>query len=207
MYKWSYSHAELEQFKKENAEFRFETLMNQVNPHFLFNSLNTLSSLIYENQDIAARYIRELSKVYRYVLEHKENDLVKLRSDLEFLKAYVYLFELRFTNMISFEFRIEDEKLEYKIAPMTVQMLIENAVKHNVISKKKNLNVRIFTQGDYLVVDNNLQKKSEKLYSSGMGLKNIKSRYSYITDKEIFVYESYEDFTVKIPLISTIENE
>ncbi len=199
--KWRFSLAELERFKKENAEFKFETLMNQINPHFLFNSLNTLSSLIYENQDTASKYIRELSKVYRYVLENKENELVVLRNDLEFLKAYVYLFELRFANMISFEFKIDDAKLDCFIAPMTIQLLIENSVKHNIISKKKNLTIKIFTENGYLVVSNNLQKKADKPYSSGMGLKNIRSRYSYLSDNEIIVDETGENFIVKIPLI------
>jgi two-component system, LytTR family, sensor kinase len=201
--KWRFSLAELERFKKENAESRFETLMNQVNPHFLFNSLNTLSSLIYENQDIAAKYIRELSKVYRYVLEDKENELVLLKDDLEFVKSYVYLFELRFTNMIRFDFDISENREQKLIAPMTIQLLIENAVKHNIISKKKNLTVRIFTENDFLVVSNKLQKKTEKPYSSGMGLQNIKSRYAYLCDKDVLIQETAEEFIVKIPLIGS----
>ncbi len=205
--KWRYSFAELERFKKENAEFKFETLINQINPHFLFNSLNTLSSLIYENQDTASKYIRELSKVYRYVLENKENELVLLRNDLEFLKAYVYLFELRFANMISFEFEIDSAKLDYYIAPMTIQLLIENSVKHNIISKKKHLQIKIYIENDYLVVANNLQKKTHKPYSSGMGLNNIKSRYSYLSDIQIIVEESVGNFIVKIPLIKNHEQQ
>jgi two-component system, LytTR family, sensor kinase len=202
IYKWQNSLAELERFKKENAESRFETLMNQVNPHFLFNSLNTLSSLVYENQDIAAKYIRELSKVYRYVLENKDNELISLSIDLEFVKAYVYLFELRFTNMISFYFNIDEESKQNLIAPMTIQLLIENAVKHNIISRKKPLAVKIFTENQYLVVANNMQKKNERPYSSKMGLQNIKSRYAYFSDNEIIIQETYDSFIVKVPLIS-----
>jgi len=200
-HKWRNSLAELERFKKENAEFRFETLMNQVNPHFLFNSLNTLSSLVYENQDIAAKYIRELSKVYRYVLENKENELVTLQDDLEFVKAYVYLFELRFANRLSFDFNINENSLKYLIAPMTIQLLIENAVKHNIISNKKHLEIKIFTEIPYLVVSNKLQKKTEKPFSSGMGLENIKSRYAYLSNKEVLISETEDEFIVKIPLI------
>jgi two-component system, LytTR family, sensor kinase len=201
--KWRFSLAELERFKKENAESRFETLMNQVNPHFLFNSLNTLSSLVYENQDTAAKYIRELSKVYRYVLENKENELVLLKDDLEFVKSYVYLFELRFANMISFDFDISENSQQKLIAPMTIQLLIENAVKHNIISKKKNFTVKIFTENDFLVVSNKLQKKTEKPDSTGMGLQNIKSRYAYLCDKDVLIHETAEEFIVKIPLIQS----
>ena len=196
-----YSLAELERFKKENAEFRFETLMSQVNPHFLFNSLNTLSSLVYENQDTAAKYIRELARVYRYILENKQNELVSLKVDLSFVKAYIYLLELRFKNMISFNFSIEKSKEDLLIAPMTVQMLIENAVKHNIISQKKHLNIKIQTENNSLIIANNIQLRPSKSYSSGIGLSNIKSRYSYFTNDEVEVKETDTLFFVKIPLI------
>jgi two-component system, LytTR family, sensor kinase len=199
--KWRFSLAQLERFKKQSAEFRFETLVNQVNPHFLFNSLNTLSSLIYHDRDLAAQYIRELAKVYRYVLENKDNELVKLRVEQEFIKSYVYLFELRFKGMISFLFEIPEEKLEFYIAPMTVQLLIENAVKHNIISEKRPLSIRIYEENNFIVVANKHQKKNQKPYSSGMGLQNIRERYAYLSDKEIIIDETQEFFIVKIPLI------
>lgn len=199
--KWRFSLAELERFKKENVEFRFETLKNQVNPHFLFNSLNTLSSLIYENQDIAAQYIRELSKVYRYVLENRDKEMVILRTDFDFIQSFIYLYELRFTNMLNFEIDIAADKFDYFIAPMTIQMLIENAAKHNIVSRKKPLTISIKTEDEYLIVTNNLQKKQQKEYSSGMGLKNIKSRYSFLTHAEVEIIETDEIFAVKIPLI------
>ncbi len=201
LYKWRFSLAELERFKIENAEFKFEMLRNQVNPHFLFNSLNTISSLIYENQDIAAEYIRKLSRVYRYVLEQKEKELIKLKTELDFIKAYIYLYELRFTNMLTFEISISDESNDCFIAPMTLQMLIENAVKHNIVSKKKPLTIKISSTDKYLLVSNNLQKKQIKEYSSELGLKNIKNRYAFISDKEVIVEETNECFSVKIPLI------
>ena len=196
-----YSLAELERFKKENAEFRFETLMSQVNPHFLFNSLNTLSSLVYQDKDTAAKYIRELARVYRYVLENKEYELVSLKVDLDFVKAYIYLLELRFKNMISFEFAIDENQKEKQIAPMTIQMLIENAVKHNIVSQKKHLTIKIYTENDYLIISNNIQKKQTKAYSSGIGLSNIQSRYAYFTQKEVLIKETASEFLVEIPLI------
>lgn len=200
--KWRFSLAELERFKIENAEFKFEMLRNQVNPHFLFNSLNTLSSLIYENQDTASEYIRKLSRVYRYVLEQKEKELVKLKTELDFIKAFVYLYELRFTNMLTFEINIADDLNDSLIAPMTIQMLIENAVKHNIVSKKKQLTIKISSTDNYLLVNNNLQKKQIKEYSSELGLENIKSRYAFVCDREVIVEETDEHFTVKIPLIN-----
>ncbi|OQY05198.1 MAG: hypothetical protein B6I20_01680 [Bacteroidetes bacterium 4572_117] len=198
---WRFSLAELERFKIENAEFKFETLRNQVNPHFLFNSLNTLSSLVHQNPDTASKYIRKLSTVYRYVLEQKEKELIKLKTELEFIKAYIYLYELRFANMLTFEIDIADKLNDSFIAPMTIQMLIENAIKHNIVSKKKQLVIKISSTGEYLIVTNNLQKKQKKEYSSELGLNNIKSRYAFVADKKMIIEETEERFTVKIPVI------
>ncbi|HBH47955.1 MAG TPA: hypothetical protein DDX98_04915 [Bacteroidales bacterium] len=205
-YHSKYSLAEMERFKKENAEFRFETLMNQVNPHFLFNSLNTLSSLVYEDADTASKYIRELARVYRYVLENKQNELVPLNTDLDFVGAYIYLLELRFKDMISFDFKLNDEHSDKLIAPMTIQLLIENAVKHNIVSRKKHLKIKVFSEDDYLVVSNNIQLRPVKEYSSGIGLTNIKSRYAYLNNNQVIVQETDTDFIVKIPLIANNES-
>ena len=161
-----------------------------------------LSSLIYQNPDTASEYIRKLSRVYRYVLEHREKELVKLKTEMDFIRAYIYLYELRFTNMLKFEINIADELYDSLIAPMTIQMLIENAVKHNIVSKKKRLTIKINKLGDYMVISNNLQKKQVKEYSSELGLKNIKSRYAFVSDREVVVEETNEFFMVKIPLIS-----
>jgi len=196
-----YTYAELERFKKENAEFKLETLMNQVNPHFLFNSLNTLSSLVFENQEIAAKYIRELSKVYRYVLENKNNELVSLKEELNLVNAYKYLLELRFQGMIRFEIDVNEEFQQLKIAPMTIQMLIENAVKHNVVSKRKELIIIISANDTSIEVSNNIQLKPQKEYSTGLGLTNIKSRYGFFTKREIEVDSNEVSFKVRIPLL------
>ncbi len=200
-YKWRHSLAELERFKKENAEFKFETLQSQVNPHFLFNSLNTLSSVMYENVDTAADYIRQLSQVYRYVLENRQRDLIELNKELDFIAAYKYLFELRFTDRLKINITIDLQKEDYFIAPMTMQMLIENAVKHNVISQKMPLFISVFIDNKYLIVENTLQKKSPEGYSSGMGLKNISSRYEFISDRKVNIINDGEKFRVEVPLI------
>lgn len=199
--KWRFSLAELERFKKENAEFRFESLRSQLNPHFLFNSLNTLSSLVFENQEKAGIFIRELADVYRYILEFREHELVKVSKELEMVRSYIYLIQLRFDQNLEMAVNIGEKSGERMIAPMTMQMLIENAIKHNIISKKKPLTIRIYDEDNYLVVENNLQKKETKEYSSNVGLKNIQNRYGFLSGNKIEVIENDEIFKVKIPLI------
>ena len=202
--KWRFSLAELERFKKENAEFQFESLRAQVNPHFLFNSLNTLSSLIFLDQQKAESFVRELSDVYRYILENKDRELVTLKKELEILKSYVYLILLRFDQNLSVSIDVENGNDNMLIPPLTLQMLVENATKHNIVSKKKPLNIKIFTADDYIVVSNNLQKKEITDYSSKLGLENIKSRYGFMTDKKVEIIESSDEFLVKVPLIKSI---
>jgi two-component system, LytTR family, sensor kinase len=199
--KWRFSLAELERFKKENAEFRFESLRSQLNPHFLFNSLNTLASLIYENGEKAELFIRELADVYRYILEFRDHELVKVSKELEMVRSYIYLVQLRFDQNLEMTVNIGTQSGERLIAPMTMQMLIENAIKHNIISKKKPLTIRIYDEENYLVVENNLQKKETKEYSSNVGLKNIQSRYNFLSANKMEVYEDKQTFKVRIPLI------
>lgn len=202
--KWRFSLAELERFKKENAEFRFESLRAQVNPHFLFNSLNTLSSLIFQDQQKAESFVRELSDVYRYILENKDRELVTLKKELEILKSYIYLILLRFEQNLSITIDIENSEDNLLIAPLSLQMLVENATKHNIISKKKPLKVKIYSEDDYIVVRNNIQRKKIKIYSSKLGLENIKSRYNFLTNKEVEIFEETNEFLVKIPLIKSL---
>jgi sensor histidine kinase YesM len=200
--RYRYSLAELERFKKENVEFNLEMLKNQVNPHFLFNSLNTLSSLIFQDQESAASFVRQLARVYRYVLENKETKLVMLKNELEILESYIYLQNIRYGENISFNVSVDEEKRNWQIAPLTLQMLIENAIKHNVVSRGKPLFIDIYTDPyNNIVVKNTLQKKKMQTYSSGIGLKNIRSRYAFLIDRKLRVLEGNEYFTVKVPLI------
>ncbi|NOR86518.1 MAG: hypothetical protein GQ527_02800 [Bacteroidales bacterium] len=198
---WRNSLAELERFKKENAEVRFESLRSQLNPHFLFNSLNTLSALVYEDTEKAALFIRELSDVYRYILENRENDLVDLTKELHFAQSYIQLIQLRFGDNIKVETAVSNSQAHFRIAPLTLQLLIENAVKHNVISKKRPLQIYIYLEENILVVKNKLQPKDTKEYSNEMGLKNIENRYAFLTDRAVEVIEDRQEFIVKIPLI------
>lgn len=200
--RWRTSLTEMEKYRKENAEYRFETLRTQVNPHFLFNSLNTLSGLVYEDREKAVGFIRELSDVYRYVLDNRSRETTTLSEEVKFIRSFVYLYQLRFDNKLNVEFAIDDSDLGKLIAPMTLQLLVENAVKHNVISARKPLTIRISTdEGEYLTVRNNLQKKTTEVESSEIGLKNISSRYAYLTSKAVEITESETEFIVKVPLI------
>ncbi len=201
--KWRVSLAQLERFKKENSEFHLEMLKTQVNPHFLFNNLNALSSLIYTNPDTAAEFVRQLANVYRYVLENRTKEIVSLREELTFLQAYIYLMDLRFGHNLRIHADLPASVQRYAIAPLTLQMLIENAIKHNIVSQKKPLDVFIFQSQEYLVVQNPLQLKAVKEFSSQIGLKNISSRYRFITDKAVEVINDTHTFTVKIPLVES----
>lgn len=194
------SMAEMEKFKKENAEYQFEMLKLQLNPHFLFNSLNTLSSLVYEDAPKAADFIRKLSEVYRYVLDNRDRELVPLAQELDFIRSFTYLLEIRFQGMIEFIFHIDDKDLKKLIAPMTLQLLVENAVKHNVASRLKPLTVRIISDRRDIIVFNNYQPKADQK-GSGMGLKNISSRYAYLTNKKVEIINDKSNFEVRIPLI------
>lgn len=200
--KWKLNIAEMERYKKENAEYKFETLRTQLNPHFLFNSFNTLSSLIFEDQQKAANFIRDLSDVYRYVLENKSRDTILLSEEVRFIKSFVYLYQLRFDNKLTVVIQISDDLLHKLIAPMTLQLLVENAIKHNIISQKKPLEITITSNQDAsIVVKNNLQKKNTEVISSEIGLKNIISRYAYLTGRPVEITENENEFVVKVPLI------
>jgi LytS/YehU family sensor histidine kinase len=200
--KWRYSQLQVERFKKESAESKFETLRAQVNPHFLFNSMNTLSSLIYEDPQKAGQFIREFSDVYRYILDTREKDTVDLRDELVFIRSYMFLLQLRHENRLFLAENIPDAYGNRQIVPAALQLLIENAIKHNIAAISKPLTIRLFVDDqEYLVVTNNLQRKEVGAPSSGFGLKSISSRYAYLTDKPVQVDEDGSFFSVKIPLI------
>lgn len=204
LHKWRFNLAELERFKKENAEYRFELLQSQLNPHFLFNSLNTLSALVYENQDNAGLFIRKLSDVYRYILDHRDSDLVDLNTELAFADSYILLMKLRFEDNLEVNLNKDyHQSKDFKLAPLSLQLLLENAFKHNVVSKKKPLKIDVYTEEDYLIVRNNKQPKLSQGKSHQMGLKNLSSRYEFLPDRNVIIEETTEEFIVKLPLISS----
>ncbi len=193
---------QLLRLQKENLQSQFELLKNQVNPHFLFNSLNVLISLIKPEPDTAERFTEQLSKVYRYVLENKEKDLVSLETEMDFLKAYVYLLEIRFKDKIKINIHLTEDKLIMLLPPIALQLLIENAIKHNTFSRKNPLLIDIYTdENDYLHVINNLQIRDNRIESTGVGLNNIETRYGYLTDKKIAYGIVNDNFEAKIPLL------
>lgn len=199
--RWRRSLSEIDRFKKENVEFQLAMLKTQVNPHFLFNSLNTLSSLIHSNADVADRFVRQLSKVYRNVLSSKDRETITVAQELEILEAYMELMHLRFGDSLIIDINISSASLDKLIAPLTFQMLMENAVKHNINDQDRPLRIEIYTEDQHMVVRNNLQKKITSLETSKIGLKNIASRYLFLSDKEIIVEETDDFFTVKVPLL------
>lgn len=198
---WKQSLLEVERYKTESANANLQNLKNQLNPHFLFNNLSVLTSLIYINQDKAVAFINELSKVYRYTLDNKNAELVSLREELDFLYHYIYLLKIRFDSSISFNFSIDEKRINFYLPPMCLQMLVENTIQHNEASQAKPLNVLIYTNENYLIIQNLIQKRSDVNDSSGIGLKNIQLRYSYFTDDKIEISNDGTKFMVSLPLI------
>ena len=184
------------------ANAKFESLKNQIDPHFLFNSLNVLSSLIEENPENAQRFTTSLSKIYRYVLEQKDKELVSVVEELAFAKTYMNLLKMRFENSLFYEIQIEEINPEAKVVPLSLQLLLENTVKHNVVSEQRPLHIRIFIEGDYLVIQNDFQKKEVLQDRQGVGLQNIINRYGIITNRKVQIEQNENTFTVKIPILT-----
>ena len=199
--RWKDSIVEAERLEKEKSQVQFDNLKNQLNPHFLFNALTSLNSLIFDNQQLASEFLQQLSKVYRYVLQNKEKNFVLLATELEFISNYVQLLETRFQGGLKINFQVSSEAKEKAIVPVTLQILIENAIKHNIVDKDKKLTIDVLTVGDYLIVSNNLQERKRVETSNKQGLDNLKSLYKFLTDKPVVVEPTAERFYVKIPLI------
>lgn len=184
------------------ASAQFESLKNQIDPHFLFNSLNVLSSLIEENPDAAQKFTTSLSKVYRYVLEQKDKELVSVEEELNFAKTYMNLLKMRFENSITFELPSNFENEEAKVVPLSLQLLLENCIKHNVVSEQKPLHIKIKVEDNQLVVSNNLQKKETLSDRKGVGLQNIVNRYAILTKRHVLVEENETSFQVFLPILT-----
>lgn len=184
------------------ASARFDALKNQLDPHFLFNSLNVLTSLIEEAPDQAQKFTTSLSKVYRYVLEQKNKDLVTVNEELDFARTYVRLLKMRFEDSIVFDIPKAALSPKTKIVPLSLQLLLENAVKHNIITSSKPLQIKVFEENGNLVVKNNLQEKQVVKKSSGVGLQNIEQRYNILSDKKVHIQKTLKDFSVSLPMLS-----
>ncbi len=202
LYKW-YQENKLKEQKiiAGSASAQFESLKNQIDPHFLFNSLNVLSSLIEENPDAAQKFTTSLSKVYRYVLEQKDKELVTVEEELKFAKTYMNLLKMRFENSISFEVPTFENE-EAKVVPLSLQLLLENCIKHNIVSEKKPLHIKIYISANELIIENNKQIKEVLQDRKGVGLQNIVNRYAILTKRNVIIQESENIFKVKLPILT-----
>jgi len=199
--RWKDGLVEAERLEKEKSQVQFDNLKNQLNPHFLFNALTSLNSLIFEDQKLASAFLQQLAKVYRYLLQNKDKNFVSLTTELGFIQHYVSLLETRFHGGVKINFNISPELSERAVVPVTLQILIENALKHNIVDKTKPLIIDVFTSGDYLVVSNNLQMRKTVETSNQQGLENLKSLYGFLTDKPVLIEPTADRFYVKVPLI------
>ncbi len=186
----------------KSANAQFESLKNQLDPHFLFNSLNVLDSLIEENPVQAQRFTNSMSKIYRYVLEQKDKELVSVEEEIDFAKTYCELLKTRFEDAVTFDFNISEEDKKGFVVPLSLQLLLENSIKHNFATSSKPLNIKIFTEKGNLIIENNLQTRELPNTSTGVGLANIVSRYNLLTERNVFVEKSETFFLVKLPILT-----
>ncbi len=204
---WEQALRESEELKHETLRAQFNALKSQVNPHFLFNNLNSLATLITENQEMAVDFVQRLANVLRYILQSMDKKLVELETELHCVDAYMFLFQIRFGDNIKLETSIPEKYYHHAIAPLTLQMLLENAVKHNIISNEYPMKVvmEINSAGDALIVRNTLRKKNVHDDATHVGLKNIQNRYKYLDKRGITISEKDSEFTVTIPLLQNRE--
>jgi PAS domain S-box-containing protein len=200
--KLTQANTQLLKLQKENLQSQFEVLKQQVNPHFLFNSLNVLTSLIKVDPDLAEVFTERLSIVYRNVLENKDKDLVSLGSEMDFIKAYVFLLDIRFSNKVFVNINIDEKDYDSYVVPLALQLLIENAIKHNTFSKINPLTIELFVdESKYLNITNNLQSRKTQMMSTGIGLVNISKRYLLLSERQPAFEVTKTHFIARIPLI------
>lgn len=198
--RWISAQKEVESLRQVQLMNDYNALQDQLNPHFLFNNLSVLKSMIQYDTQAAVAFTQNFTDSYRYVLQCKDKTTVQLKDELEFIKAYISLHKERLGSGLQVEIDIDKELLNSAIPPLSLQLLVENAIKHNIVSKNKALTIRIFTQKHKLVIENNLQPK-ESTYSSHNGLKNLVSRYGLISEQQVVIKQNDEQFSVEIPLL------
>ncbi len=197
---WKANLLRTQALEKANLEARYDTLRNQVNPHFLFNSLNTLLMLVNDNP-VASRYVESISEIMRYMLQSQDKDAVLLRDELKIARDYVFIQQSRFGDKLIVEFDVDEKYWHYAIPPLALQMLLENSIKHNVVSKEDPLNVKVYVNDlVYLVIENTMKARMDKDPSTGVGLGNIRNRYLHLSGKNIIVKQEQGKFTVMLPL-------
>jgi two-component system, LytTR family, sensor kinase len=186
--------------KAEMMAYKYESLRNQINPHFLFNSFNVLSDLVYADQAMAVKFIQQMSDLFRYVIDSRDKELVPLKDEIEFMRSFTYLLKTRFEDKLIISINVNPDPDEF-IVPMTLQLLVENAVKHNEVSEIYPLKISIIKNQDYLKVENPLRLKNVGEDSKNTGLKNIIQQFSFFTEKEIEVNDSDGKFSIRIPIL------
>ena len=198
---WKENHMKAQYFERATLEAKYETLKTQLNPHFVFNSLNTLLAMVECNPE-AVKYVESLSDFLRYILQTREKEAVLLRDELATMNQYIFIQKSRFGNKLRVDLDIPESYYHFAVPPLALQILLENAIKHNVISKDSNLVIRMFIEGEkYIVVENKINRKEDVEVSTGIGLNNIKSRYLFLSGKEVKINEENGIFKVSLPLI------
>lgn len=200
LFEWRNTALEAEKLKSENIASQYQSLKDQLNPHFLFNSLNVLSNLVYESADKSVEFIQQLSRIYRYVLDVQEEELVSLEMEIDFAINYLSLQKIRFEQSLEFHIDVFESK-NWSIPPLSLQLLLENAIKHNVASETKPLKIWIGREDQMLVVKNNIQPKLNKEANSGIGLNNITKRYNLLSETSPQITQTEKEFIVKLPLL------
>lgn len=189
------------EMEKDKSIMQYHNLRNQVNPHFLFNTFTSLDGLIQTNPELASEFIRHLSKVYRYVLEHKENEVVSLQTEIDFIKHYISLLHMRYNSVLEINMDISSPGKEKGIVMVTLQMLIDNAIKHNALQAESPLKISIWDEGEYLHVRNNKQLRKQIETSNKQGLQQLKELYSYLTNKPVIIQDGEKSFEINLPLL------
>jgi two-component system LytT family sensor kinase len=208
IYEWGRSFTEAEELKRLNLQIQVDSLRNQINPHFLFNSLNTLSSLVSRDKINAEKFIDEMSAIYRYLLQNNEKDLIALADELHFIHSFFHLLKTRYAEAIKINIDVNDSYLDYLLPPLTLQLLVENAVKHNVVSIHKPLEIKIHTDElQQLIIENNVQQKATAVKSNKIGLTNIFAKYNLLNQPQVIIHNTGKIFQVILPLISPVPKE
>jgi len=210
LYEWGRSFTEAEELKRLNLQIQVDSLKNQINPHFLFNSLNTLSSLVSKDTANAEKFIDEMSTIYRYLLQNNEKDLITLQEELHFIHSFFHLLKTRYADAIKINIDVQEMYTDFLIPPLSLQLLVENAVKHNIVSAVKPLAIKIYTDElQQLIIENNVQEKATSIKSNKIGLTNIFMKYNLLNQPPVVVNHTEKIFRVILPLIhpATIAEE
>lgn len=195
--------AEAEELRRVNTQAQVQLVKSQVNPHFLFNNLNVLSGMVIKNNPEANQFIEEFSKVYRYILSNQDKELVELQQELEFIQPYIFLLQKRFEGALVVDIDVPEKYKQWHVVPAALQMLVENAIKHNVVSRKSPLRIEIHANGNQtLIVKNNLQPRTMVEPSTRIGLNNIMKRYELISGRNVMVKKTAVAFEVSLPLLN-----